>query len=266
MNETMFETMYVCDNNENVHRFALLGGLWLLLLEDWSSDQCVLNANTINPFPCSHCFIIQNTSVCRSLRDTVHTVWMDNYNKLKAFQAPSLNKSSWAACAWSCVALKSVPSYKPLPTDTLDIRTSPDSGLVIPAMPDDPFTARDFLLNKLRRNSDKMCLHDTSLAKLWKVDSVPLKPALNNVPEKYQAPLEHQVDAIKNFHPLEIVGSNIGSNDGFCRIVRKVWEDHKARDARLGKSTHLVLIADINIFDRLLKVLCFPSSALCFCT
>jgi hypothetical protein len=189
-------------------------------------------------------------------------MWIDNYNKLKSFQTPSLDKSSWAACAWSCVALKSVPSYKPLPSDTLDIRTSPDSGLVIPAMPDDPFATQNYLLDKLNQNTADMCLYDTSLAKIWKVHSVPLKPASFNVPEKYRAPLEHRVDAIKNFHPLEILGTNIGSNEGFGRIVRKVWAEHKARDALKGKSTHLVLIADINIFDRLLKVSMFKNSFL----
>ena len=57
------------------------------------------------------------------------------------------------------------------------------------------------------------------------------------------------VDGLSRFHPLEISKHNVGSNEGLMRVVLSI-------DAMVSPDRYAVIVVDINIYMRLLKVRC----------
>ena len=55
------------------------------------------------------------------------------------------------------------------------------------------------------------------------------------------------VDGLSRFHPLEISKHNVGSNEGLMRVVIAI-------EAMLSLDRYAVIVVDINIYMRLLKV------------
>ena len=55
------------------------------------------------------------------------------------------------------------------------------------------------------------------------------------------------VDGLSRFYPLEITKYNIGANEGLMRIINHI-------DAMLAPNRYAVIVVDINIYMRLLKV------------
>ena len=139
---------------------------------------------------------------------------------------------------------------------TVDLTMVVENGDVVPAMPD------DFMLHieKFKENMElfgkKAQLAKQSEAWRKGVNNVPLKPD----PRKYEpgpvrTALEANIDGLQNTVPVCITGENIGSNQGFLDVVLREWREHQARNEASGVKKYLVLLADINIFDRLIKVL-----------
>lgn len=67
------------------------------------------------------------------------------------------------------------------------------------------------------------------------------------VEQEDQERMAESVDGLSRFHPLDINKNNIGSNEGLIKVIRHL-------DTILAPDRYAVVVADINIYMRLLKV------------
>ena len=123
----------------------------------------------------------------------------------------------------------------------------------VPAMPEEIFSAESiqWLFSLTDRVDAQEACYDQSLAVIYGVRNVPLKPDPANVEAKYQEVLAESRDGMTHFFPKKIVPLNIGSNAGLVEVVRNLWEEHKAS---ASAQNYKFVVADTNIFWRSIKV------------
>ena len=82
----------------------------------------------------------------------------------------------------------------------------------------------------------------------FKVNNIPLKPIPDPkyLPELCDVLLDSK-DGLNDFHPLDILPHNIGSNRGLMLVLKQINSDDTDRME--------MLVADCNIFMRVMKVL-----------
>ena len=178
-----------------------------------------------------------------------HTIWIDNFSKIMGCRIPSVDKGAWRNCLWTGVALREYKGSQPV---SMDLMTDGDGS--IPAMPDDPFAMHDKLLKLWKVNRVKERYWPEPFVKKWKIDNAPIKPVLHRVNDaKHHATLKGSNSRLLGLYPKHIIAENIGSNIGLGRIMRGIYEDNK-QDKEGQCTKYTSLNADINIFDRIIKV------------
>ena len=206
-------------------------------------------------------------SWCRLAKLKPHTIWIDNFSKLRAFQIPNLGHGAFANCLWTGMAIRTCEEL-----DQTSLALKRTNDIITPAMPleliadttrDDVFELitmygdliLDKTLDKTKRAPCRMELFENSLVHTWKVNNVPLKPEANNVTRtRHKQAITNKCDSLKNLYPDSILKWNVGSNEGLAQVLRKVYEDAGIHVSDPHKYT--VLNADCNIFDRIVKVQC----------
>jgi hypothetical protein len=179
-----------------------------------------------------------------------HTIWLDNFSKLRALQIPDLDIGSWENCNWTGRAFR----VSRVHVDT-KVRLTADN-VVEPAMPHDiwslyPAMKAQFL-HTTYNEADCPFLYDSCLTTQFKVNNVPLKPDHTRLamPEHKKAVQEGH-DSLANCYPDGIIKINIGSNKGLLRLLRMHYDDSVIYT---NGSHYSSLNVDANIFDRTIKV------------
>jgi hypothetical protein len=224
---------------------------------------CVLNCLS---FQCSrlHCVVVCHlTHVCVFLcsdirRNKAHTLWLDNFSKIRALQFPDLELGTWQDCNWTGMAMR----VSRVDVD-MNLRLN-EAKEIEPAMPHHvykiyPTMKHAFMvLNPSTPKCPK--LHTKSLTTLLGVKNVPLKPSHEtlNKPE-HRAAVHEGHDSLDTCFPEGIVAINIGSNKGLLQLMRNHYESVCVANA--GKR-YSCLNVDANIFDRILKVTTFTHTRL----
>jgi hypothetical protein len=193
-----------------------------------------------------------------------HTLWLDNFSKIRAMQFPDLELGAWQDCCWTGMAIR----VSRVEVD-MSIRMNNETKVIEPAMPHDVYelypTLKSIFLKYNGATNECPQRHATSLTTLLGVNNVPLKPSHTKLrkPEHRQAVHEGH-DSLDTCFPEGIVGINIGSNKGLLQLMRNHYESVCV--ANVGKK-YSCLNVDANIFDRILKVIAqtFDSQSVSFC-
>jgi hypothetical protein len=186
-----------------------------------------------------------------------HVYNFDNYSNTIGRYLPSADKSAFANCLWTGVAIVPMP-----PGVSLDIVKK--DGITVPAMPDDLFS--DELWGKLR---DHLALVDGqgsdylthSRVKRWQVNNFPPKPKVENIDaDEFKDEVELltsgvSADGLGNVHPCDVLEHNNGSNIGLCQVMKHVLKEH-GWDGQEGEK-YVFLLSDMAIYHRVQKVCCF---------
>jgi hypothetical protein len=179
-----------------------------------------------------------------------------------------LSPQAMKNCLWSCVAYKKFPYQERVSMNhMLTIM-----GEVIPAMPMFPFELMDDLvkfmvLTTQGPEGSMLHLYNDSLMVAWEASSVPLAGNQDMMPEPYRSSTAAANDRMDNLYPRGLERENIGSNKGLALIMRRFYDDRKmgTPDCKV----YSALSVDVNIFDRMLKVIVLntfrPCSINLFC-
>jgi hypothetical protein len=186
----------------------------------------------------------------RVVRTQPGTYWMDNFSKTMATGIGSVAKGVWSDCLWAGKAYKLYTGKRKV---TMEVITYNDQ--IVPAMPDD-FGEQVWALKKLVKTLEEepMDYLADSMVKKYNVTAIPLKPNVTKQEDpKFHAFLQKSKDGMADFYPDDIIKHNIGSNDGLLKILRMEYDAKKMKNDDLKRYT--VLLCDINIFQRVLKVI-----------
>ena len=210
--------------------------------------------------------IIANVDVvtCRDLLELPHCVWLDNFSHSYASQMQGIANGAYDQCAWTGEAWRMFE-----PNGNMQARYGTDAlanvltfarnedGQVFRACPDDFFSEKTTsTVRKWMKNIDKKdTLFDTSLAAVWQVDRVPLKPDYKKAMEKGKHVLARKLKenstGLKSLKPRRVMDINIASNRGLWAILRKFSDER----SELKLTHYSILCADTNIFRRTMKVI-----------
>jgi hypothetical protein len=188
----------------------------------------------------------------RHIKDNkAHTLWLDNFSKIRAMQFPDLELGAWQDCCWTGYAVRE----SRVDVD-MSIRTDNETKEIEPAMPHHIYdmypTLKQTFLQHNTNTAECPMRYSSSLTTLLVVKNVPLKPSHHKLrkPEHKQAVHEGH-DSLDNCFPEGIVATNIGSNKGLLQLMRNHYESVCV--ANVGQR-YSCLNVDANIFDRILKV------------
>ena len=125
----------------------------------------------------------------------------------------------------------------------------------MPAMPPNIGTCYfdRFIKKCLKKNRvrEGMKYYDHSKCVLYDVNVVPLKPTVNPDHDPVlHADLAAKMDSLKNLYPKELIQKNIGSNV----VLFEILKDHLSELDACRPRRYSIILADINIFHRTLKV------------
>ncbi len=180
---------------------------------------------------------------------TPHVRWIDNFNKIYAYQMASLNKGSYASLMWMGAGFRLLRQ----PGKVTDLLTEPGK----PAMPEDLFD--NAVRVTFHRLMKKVCEHartctlEASDCTKYQINNIPLKPVVKEQdnPELH-ALLKSSPDGLATFRQEAVYPIHIGSNGGIAKVFREV-HDKCLADPPQAKLYRL-MVADGNIFSRALKV------------
>ena len=206
-------------------------------------------------------FSMHSVLFCRQIVSGPHTMWMDNYSKNVKWQCPDVAKGTFHQGLWTGFAVRAC---------TADVSMKfvlDQTGSVVPAMPDDPFTFKDMvqdgLLKSMFDRGDRSNFRfRSSLVFKWKVNNVPLRPQLCNVPNvasqaRYRAGLERHADSLDHLHPLKLLDINCGENVGFAMCFERLSTEKNwtGRSDQPSCDTYTSMFMDCDLFDKCVKVL-----------
>ena len=187
----------------------------------------------------------------RDVTDGTHTMWLDNFSKVYAQRSASCDIGAWRDCLWTGVALN---AYEGDVKVKMTVQFNDDGSEMIPMMPDDPFVNQSMLMAVYdRANRVGLDYLDVSLVKKYDVRRLPLKLPYHDDPVINQK-LQRSMDGMRSFFPAELLRTNIGSNMGLFRFMRKVYTDMGLHQPQHQPTTVKCLVVDSNIFSRTFKV------------
>ena len=173
-------------------------------------------------------------------------IWIDNFSKTLARSVPTMKAGAWTGMLWTGVGVK--PCHDDCQVD-MSIRQTPAGD--VPAMPTDMFHDLTAYIAWVTSQFTENGLHDESLCHTFGVKRVPPKIKTTKLPgRRVRVRLTKSTDGLHRLVPLNILQHNIGSNEGLMKVVRAMMDIH-AEDP----SYFFIINADINIYDRLLKVI-----------
>jgi hypothetical protein len=183
--------------------------------------------------------------------------WIDNFSKQYHLNVPSFRRGEYANSLWTGVG-HHLPMFD-VP-HALDLLINA-SGDIEDAMPPDLFDEGlvEHTLNwlaQLNRPGEEHNMFDSSVYRALDIQSVPIKIRLDLVPDPND-PLLANYDprsvSLDNFIPASIDPWNVGSNDGLAMVVKREL-DAVMVDGECSPTKYRMIFADVNIFERLLKV------------
>lgn len=182
--------------------------------------------------------------MCRALvAQQPCVIWLDNFSKTLARQHPTVERGVYTPMLWTVAATKTFHSSVNISTEHVMVE-----DVIIPAMPPSLLGAhmvlREYLITRMSTES----VFDAALCVAHTVTRVP--PKLHDdawVSREDHDRMADSVDGLSRFYPLEISKYNIGANEGLMRIIKHI-------DAILAPDRYAVIVVDINIYMRLLKV------------
>lgn len=144
-------------------------------------------------------------------------------------------------------------------SDLIDMSLRREHGQIIGIMPKDMF-AMEFIVQavELAAGAVGKFSYDSSLTVQWGIRTCPPKPDLRKLSEAQRSAVNTQSAFMNRFSPVKLHDYNIGSNAGLSRSMRELFS--KVMSAPYDTSYHAVL-ADVSIFERMLKVSLAPSSS-----
>ena len=179
-----------------------------------------------------------------------HTIWLDNFSKIYGAKIPSIDIGTWRDCQWTGVAVKKYSGSKRVSMKMM----YDDVGECIPAMPDDLFEWVPLLKSMFHVHRIKDDYHMTSMATKWEVNAVPLRPQPSKIlNDNWRRALHSDADKLTQMYPKQIIKINIGSNEGFGRIMRKHYEDRSQHIIGMCE-VYSSMNVDENIFWKLILV------------
>ena len=192
-----------------------------------------------------------------------HTMWMDNYSKNVKFSVPDIGQGWFHQGLWTGFALRACPE---------DISMSllhDEADNLINAMPANPFDYRkivqDGITNSMFDKGDKCHLRFRSSYRCkWKVNNVPLRPSVENLPAtahyaEHRRKLADHADSLDHLHPHRLLDINCGENAGFARCMKMLsfernWGGEQPDKPACDKYTSMYM--DCDLYDKCVKV-CF---------
>ena len=97
-------------------------------------------------------------------------------------------------------------------------------------------------------------LFDESKMVKWGVNRIPIVPMTVNMSTKVKDKLARGPVRLNHFIPKSLLRLNIGSNEGLARIMKIHLEDSDIIGAATKPKIYKAVVADLNIFDRVIKV------------
>jgi hypothetical protein len=156
--------------------------------------------------------------------DGACSVWIDNFSKSLKYGVPSLIHGIWQQCLWSVWGCTKAPSGIDLTVD-----------LAKPALP------QDLLEPSLIKTMFKM--YETILHESWE------RYEISNCKYASRIPLgDNPVVRCTKFTPLKVTAQNPASNAGLSQLLAHFHQQFAP------KSRYYVLLVDINLYSRIIKV------------
>ena len=184
----------------------------------------------------------------RELKEKPHLIWLDNFAKLYYSSKPTIKHGSHQNCLWTGVATVQWDGWSNI---SLDVVSYPD-GSEMSAMPLNMGTSymNQHVKGLLRAADANGDFHlDNSIVRRYNVNNVPCKPVPDMIREPgLHALLTRSPDGLNHWYPNHLLETNIASNTGLFQILRDYVEEAE----QSGK--YLILLVDINIFNRICKV------------
>ena len=173
-----------------------------------------------------------------------NVIWLDNFSKTLARQHPTVERGVWTPMLWTVSGVKRLHRSVQVKMDLVY-----DGAGVQSAMP--PTLVGDYeeLVAHISSQMSTDSMYDTALCVEHNVSRVPPKlPDDAWIDQVDIDRMSESVDGLSRFHPMEISKHNIGSNEGLMLVLKEL-------DAMLAPGRYAVVVADINVYMRILKVL-----------
>ena len=186
--------------------------------------------------------------MCSNLILGPHVWWLDNYAKFYHIRIPTEERAYLRQCRWT------VCGARPLPDDCLK-RAFDAEGELIPAMPDDIFEDAPAVLRFLRKFSRRPVSYVHSVTNLSRLHTFPPGPPTGSrrTPTSGEFWSDRGDVSAKKFVPTALEADDVGSDSGLLTVLLR-WCNPR-RDA----NNYGCIVADVNIFDRIMKVTFYPS-------
>ena len=185
----------------------------------------------------------------RTALSAPHVLWLDNFSKFYTTRLPKATSGPFRQCLWS------VSAIRPVDIDLSVVYNEDDE--IYPAMPPDLYANMDELLELLKKSDGvSPLLYDSSV---WNFDLFTIPPGPPAKKDQTDLTKEFWDDVpspgLKTYIPRGIRPDNVGSNHEMLACIED-WMDEK-NSTVTGLTNYGILLSDINIYDRLLKVI-FP--------
>jgi hypothetical protein len=190
---------------------------------------------------------------CISLmREKTSVMWIDNYSKTYAAAVQGLSSGAYASCLWMARGIK---HYVGQPVDL----GAPDLPRGVPLVLFSKKRLKDFEA-EMHALDGRVWEFSDSYCSMFDVQCVPPKRIVCAVlePELAKIVAEHR-DGVTNFHPHSVIDSNPAKN---TELVRYFREEHYDRMMANPDAPVEVMVCDVNIYYRLMKVIGLAVGAL----
>jgi hypothetical protein len=194
--------------------------------------------------------------VSRNIKDgEAYTTWFDNFSKIYPLNIQSVSKLEFKQCLWSGVAYH-IPFQTESIVLNLQIQTN-SSGVKIHAMPYSIFAnealigLKSFLDATVKFSS--LNYEPYSLVHRYRISSVPVKPTRKLMMDCYGSLPKRPLTSLDRFFPDTLLDGNIGTNDYLCLLLSQFAKEQEDKITS-GSTSYRVLFADVNIFERVMKV------------
>jgi D-hexose-6-phosphate mutarotase len=179
-------------------------------------------------------------------------IWLDNYSNLYHRAMVDSIEGTYRDCLWAVEAVMEAN----LPA-SVTFRLRKDSrDMFTPALPVDLFS--DSAVAQLTKSFVEACsfvgeqYFEISLVNQYQVTNVPPKPIVGlNSPQALKEILDDRNSSLDKFHPRDLYPLNPASDIDLVKIIALKQRSIES----LAIPSYVPILADVNIFNRALKVI-----------
>ena len=176
--------------------------------------------------------------------------WLDNYSHIYHKTVTKVSQADYRSQMWTaearCLFMNS--------NHNIDFTVKHLDGKVVPIMPADMFSYDDLsMAMKLASAATLRFSYERASCVVWNIKTTPPKPDLRKLSEQQRQHALTQSQFMLRFVPVALLDYNIGSNAGLSRCMREFYD--KVTTPPQDQNYH-VLLSDVAIFERVLKVAC----------